>query len=542
MSIQRILPGAIPLPRYLEDLVDKRGETSGCSAYLRRLSLLPEQPLPNLQLPPSEESTAIRDILHRFIASELKQNSHPKNLLCLGYRTLSSFSRVNSSMRHHPNIECQHVNTLHDFFINPHWQEIADVYGETLVRHILARPCFLFNPETRNHIQICGPPIHLLQPHQSSPKTLPRNRMLYRSPSRFRVGLPRTHILHRADPLALYQSIFQNILAEIPSDMAISLQHLCQGIQVGYLHSSSLIEAMSAFTLPLCSPTAGIRDQRLRKRRRRGSRGGRRRKCFRRSAKSRREGSYSQRLHKGSPDDPQRRGLNLAKAILAANPRFHSQNSEAGSILGGDFDENRASSKRVRVTAEAQFTESKAKKRRLNEELQSNIHSKVDLTALSSPIQRVSHFLKSICRRVFSKVNIWKSRHNLNIFMKTVETYVHLNKGASLSLNECRLGMKISQMDWLRSFEPKSLQTKILDALVFWIFADFINPLLRNSFYITEVEGKFNQIHYYRKTAWDTIYKQGMYQLQSQFHAVNPTQNNNQGYDPFHCWLFLHIV
>ena len=119
--------------------------------------------------------------------------------------------------------------------------------------------------------------------------------------------------------------------------------------------------------------------------------------------------------------------------------------------------------------------------------------------------------------------------------MKTVETYVHLNKGASLSLNECRLGIKISQMDWLRSFEPKSLQTKILDALVFWIFADFINPLLRNSFYITEVEGKFNQIHYYRKMAWDTIYKQGMYQLQSQFHAVNPTLNSTQGYDPFHC-------
>ena len=554
--MQSILPQVIPLLQYLNNLSDAKLKcSSACVSYLASLFILPEMSSPShLEIPPSEERISMRDILNRFIASNLRKNLRVKNLLCYGYRYMNSSSKANSGIRHVQNVECYHVNTLHQYFDGAHWQEIANVYGETVLHHILSLPCFLnTGPPSDNYTQICGPPIHQLQHAEVKDrlKVLPRNKILYHAPSRFRVGLPHFHVLNQPSVSAdsLYDHIFQKITEKIPSDTESSLKLLCKGIIQGYVSSLPLFDAMSCFTLPQPSndirrSTDGLESNLSSlKRRRRGSRGGRRRKRFKRSPDNRNQAAA--RLMSSQAMQLMDRDYLLAKSILAQPSRqLHSQNSMSESPDMSDLI-NPSSLGKVPLasvgklgdvhdahddgTKEIPFLKPQPPQppHLLSNPVMMHNADPINFANLCSPVDKVSHFIKAICRRVFSKHLIWSTRHNLNVFMNSIECYIRRNRGEGMTLHESRHKLHVSRMNWLSRCQPNNLQLPLLDALLHWIFADFINSILRNSFYITEVEGKSNQIHYYRRAAWDQISQQGLLQLSSQFQALPRPQNNS---------------
>jgi len=160
----------------------------------------------------------------------------------------------------------------------------------------------------------------------------------------------------------------------------------------------------------------------------------------------------------------------------------------------------------------------------------------IKIFSLSTPVETVSKFIKAVCRCVFTKV-IWGSRHNMSVFLASVDKYIQLQKGESLTIAMLTDKLKIKDITWMqmpanqernvsakdrhfRSNTSNKEFTQHLRELVYWIFTSFINPLLGNCFYITEGEGLGSELLFFRKSVWSNLVKKGELQLQKSFMEV----------------------
>lgn len=57
----------------------------------------------------------------------------------------------------------------------------------------------------------------------------------------------------------------------------------------------------------------------------------------------------------------------------------------------------------------------------------------------------------------------------------------------------------------------------IFNVFVYWIFTDFINPLVSASFYATEAEGRSNDVTFFRKPIWARVIERGREQMKKHF-------------------------
>jgi len=64
--------------------------------------------------------------------------------------------------------------------------------------------------------------------------------------------------------------------------------------------------------------------------------------------------------------------------------------------------------------------------------------------------------------------------------------------------------------------------SQIFYRFMFWLYSDFINPLLSSCFYATEAEGSGSKVLFYRKPVWSAIVQRGQRQLQQNFIQVRP--------------------
>ena len=187
--------------------------------------------------------------------------------------------------------------------------------------------------------------------------------------------------------------------------------------------------------------------------------------------------------------------------------------------------------------------------------------SQLDQVSWSSPPENVSSFIKSICRRVFTLKQVWGCRKNLNIFLKNVDLYIHLARFETITINEIIKGIQINSIPWMKKAIEKTRKNKqspianeiyeaifksendmdieievatqkdddndtssskyseqyIFNVFIFWIFADFINPLLSATFYITEAEGRSNDTTFFRKPIWARVIERGKVQMDKHF-------------------------
>ena len=69
------------------------------------------------------------------------------------------------------------------------------------------------------------------------------------------------------------------------------------------------------------------------------------------------------------------------------------------------------------------------------------------------------------------------------------------------------------------------LSYELFNRFYFWIFEQFINPLITSSFYVTEAEGHGSEVHYYRKGVWNKILKKAKSQIGYHFMKVSADQS-----------------
>lgn len=142
-----------------------------------------------------------------------------------------------------------------------------------------------------------------------------------------------------------------------------------------------------------------------------------------------------------------------------------------------------------------------------------------DLFALASPIQSVSNFVKNVCRRVFTAKAVWGNRRNASHFLSAVQSYVYMNRRESPSVSQlCR---RINEKDLSIAPDTHGISaTDVLQSLMYWIFTEFVNPLIAICFYVTEGEGKGSELFHYRKPVWSGLLRRGEAQLKDSFAAV----------------------
>jgi hypothetical protein len=179
---------------------------------------------------------------------------------------------------------------------------------------------------------------------------------------------------------------------------------------------------------------------------------------------------------------------------------------------------------------------------------------------VDTPSRHVSDFVKAVCRWVFPLRDVWGTRHNLNCFLSALDKYILLDRIETFDLAHVVHGIRISDIPWLKGSTELSLgksggkkkkkktgkqqsredpvvdDGSAMDArrrhaygtlqnlhrFMFWLYSEFINPLLSSCFYATEAEGCGSKVLFYRKPVWSEIVRRGQKQLQQNFIQVRP--------------------
>ncbi len=221
------------------------------------------------------------------------------------------------------------------------------------------------------------------------------------------------------------------------------------------------------------------------------------------------------------------------KAILLRENKFTevstgSDTLTATNLIGGK--------KRIPFCHSTLYDEARAHASTVN----NTANEEINLLSWTSSSSDVSAFVKSICRRTFSRENIWMSNHNVDAFMKAIDTYVHLGCKETMSVAQLSQHFHVKDMTWLwnegadcgprkRKRDNRnsnySLVQNIFQIFLFWIFDDFINPLLGACFYITEAQDRGCEVQFFRKPTWSKVVLLGKEQVKAGFIPLATTQS-----------------
>lgn len=130
---------------------------------------------------------------------------------------------------------------------------------------------------------------------------------------------------------------------------------------------------------------------------------------------------------------------------------------------------------------------------------------KVDLTSSPKDV-----FL--FCRAAIQKVvpaEFIGSTHNWDLLFKCVEKFINLRRYEDLRVSYLVDGMSFPEV-WNKKsgnsgqahfFKCKELQLEF----VYWLFENYLGPLLRSHFYVTEISGGGNKLVYFRHDVWSAV-------------------------------------
>ena len=131
-------------------------------------------------------------------------------------------------------------------------------------------------------------------------------------------------------------------------------------------------------------------------------------------------------------------------------------------------------------------------------------------------------FIKSVSLKVFTVQNLWGTKKNLSSFLSSIDRYIYLRRGENITVSKLRSKLKSCHMRFIPKYEK--IKAELIDVtlnhLMYWIFNDFVNPLLSVCFYVTEGEGIGSELLYYRKPTWALLMKKGEEQLKNTFTLV----------------------
>ncbi|KAL7479443.1 hypothetical protein ACHAW6_005173, partial [Cyclotella cf. meneghiniana] len=149
-------------------------------------------------------------------------------------------------------------------------------------------------------------------------------------------------------------------------------------------------------------------------------------------------------------------------------------------------------------------------------------HSKEELShlvTLFTPSDAVGKFLEAVLRKAFPSA-FWGSKHNFFRFIKTLNVFLNLRLTESFPEKLIVEGIRTLDMKWLHSPSAKSHSSSgkpklsrsghescviLLRNVMRWIYCQYITPLLRSTFYITDTEFTGRRVVYYRRPVWTRI-------------------------------------
>jgi hypothetical protein len=127
---------------------------------------------------------------------------------------------------------------------------------------------------------------------------------------------------------------------------------------------------------------------------------------------------------------------------------------------------------------------------------------------LSSSPKEVFLFCRAAIQKVVPTEFIG-SKHNWDLLFECVKKFINLRRYEDLRVSYLVDGMNLPDI-WNKKsgrsgqahfFKCKELQLEF----VYWLFENFLNPLLRSHFYVTEVSGGGNKLVYFRHDVWSAL-------------------------------------
>jgi hypothetical protein len=68
---------------------------------------------------------------------------------------------------------------------------------------------------------------------------------------------------------------------------------------------------------------------------------------------------------------------------------------------------------------------------------------------MACPVAQVSEFVKSVCRRILKVEDVWGSRHNHNLFMRSVDLFMKLGRAETFTVRQLTACYKTRDLPWL---------------------------------------------------------------------------------------------
>jgi len=194
-----------------------------------------------------------------------------------------------------------------------------------------------------------------------------------------------------------------------------------------------------------------------------------------------------------------------------------------------------------------------------------------------TPVEDVSSFVEAVLRSAIPH-SFWGSRHNFRQVVRTMKVFTSLRRTEQLPEKAIVNGIRVLDMAWLvrrrchyrhqqHLQRPNTVNAKndndrvqhyslrrpdnispsdheaattLGRNVMRWLYCQFIIPLLRSAFYITETEFTGSNVLYYRRPIWSRIkklsmkilLKQGLYRVLSGEKVRKVLSNHNVGCPP----------
>ena len=102
-------------------------------------------------------------------------------------------------------------------------------------------------------------------------------------------------------------------------------------------------------------------------------------------------------------------------------------------------------------------------------------------------------------------VQLLGGMHNRKVLLRNVERFIRAGKGTLFTLNDIMQSVKSSKCRWLDRLDSLPLQVSLLARLFKWLFLDWIKPLIRQHFYVTETTYGRNRLFFHTKAVWQRM-------------------------------------
>jgi hypothetical protein len=144
------------------------------------------------------------------------------------------------------------------------------------------------------------------------------------------------------------------------------------------------------------------------------------------------------------------------------------------------------------------------------------------LVTLYTPNEDVGLFLEAVLRNAFPSA-FWGTKHNFCQVIKTMNVFINLRLTETFPEKLINEGIRVLDVKWLhpearssrtREFSKKNEKLSRsghesavanLHNVMRWLYCQYITPLLRSIFYITDTEFTGRCVVYYRRPVWSRI-------------------------------------